>query len=518
MNSKILNVLKNSKILLFLIILLQVSLLIYLMNNKVGFFGDEIYTYSLSNGHMGIIFECYGEPDLDVNYKWIDGKLINNYISVSKDHRFDYSIGYNNQIKDSHPPLYNYLIHTICSFFPETFSKWYGFSINIVAFIFVQILLYIISNKLLKSNKYALLVCFIYGFSSAAMDCFVYTRMYTVLTLFCLLLLYTYLSSVDNNTSLSKFLAIFSIVALGGLTQYHFYIYAFFLTLIFVIYLFLNKSYKSFWTLSTGAILGVISANLYFPYFYQHATNSPRGTEALSFQDRISPCIRAFSYFFQETLGLNTNICLFITTTIIISLFSFAIYRSIKHIFKEEKNTEFILINLFVFIYITFLFCTIDYKSMGIALYGRYLFSIFPLIIMVIIGILFKTNKMKIIALIAFLSILSNLTMLDFYYPYTYEKFSGVIKLGEITENNNLIIYCSSTGIIQTICPQLAKCDKIYVNPLKDINRMLLPPIPNNKPTYLFVFPCNKLKIPFPKIIDGELWENKFEVYDLNQN
>ena len=155
---------------------------------------------------------------------------------------------------------------------------------------------------------------------------------------------------------------------------------------------------------------------------------------------------------------------------------------------------------------------------MGIALYGRYLFSIFPLIIMVIIGILFKMNKMEIIALIAFLSILSNLTMLDFYYPYTYEKFSGVIKLGEITENNNLIIYSSSTGIIQTICPQLAKCDKIYVNPLKDINRMQLPTIPNNKPTYLFVFPCNKFIIPFPKIIDGELWENKFEVYDLNQD
>ena len=116
------------------------------MNNKVGFFCDEVYTFSLSNSKLGILFECYGKPDYDCNYRWTDGKMIKEYITVSNAHRFDYSIGYKNQIKDSHPPLYNYIVHTICSFFPRTFSKWYGFSFNLVVFIFLQILLFIISK------------------------------------------------------------------------------------------------------------------------------------------------------------------------------------------------------------------------------------------------------------------------------------------------------------------------------------------------------------------------------------
>ena len=109
--------------------------------------------------------------------------------------------------------------------------------------------------------------------------------------------------------------------------------------------------------------------------------------------------------------------------------------------------------------------------------------------------------------------------MLDFYYPYTEEKWDGALKLEKLTENNNLIVYCDSSDALQALCIPLSKCNKIYINPFNDINRLELPPqpYPDSKPTYLFIFPCNRIKnLPFPKIITGELWENKYEVYDLN--
>ena len=79
---------------------------------------------------------------------------------------FNYKNVYYNQTLDCHPPLFYYAIHTICSFFPASFSKWYGFSLNIIIFILVQILLFILSKKIFDSDKNALLTCFIYGFSS----------------------------------------------------------------------------------------------------------------------------------------------------------------------------------------------------------------------------------------------------------------------------------------------------------------------------------------------------------------
>ena len=108
--------------------------------------------------------------------------------------------------------------------------------------------------------------------------------------------------------------------------------------------------------------------------------------------------------------------------------------------------------------------------------------------------------------------------MLDFYYPYTKDRFSGVLKLEKLIENNNLIIYCNSTGIIQALCPQLSRCDKIYINPLKDLKKLELPNFPNSKPTYLFVFPTYLFKnMVFPKIIEGDMWDNQFDVYELKK-
>ena len=519
MNSKIQNILKNSNLLLLIIIVLQLTLLIYLMYNKVGFFGDEIYTYTTSNSRLGIIFEGYGKSTYDCSYKWSDGQLFKDYITVNKDKRFDYKNVYNIQTLDTHPPFYFYLIHTICSMFPESFSKWYGLSLNIIVFVLTQILLFAVCKQISFNDKYALLTCFSYGFSTLALDCFVYIRMYALLTFFYLLLLYLYILCLKNQNNIYKFLGIVLTVFLGGLTQYHFYVFAFFLSATFVIIALINKKYKMVRLVSCSSILGFVLSILYYPYFFVHVINSPRGSEVFNLFDRVSPSISVFSNILQEFSGLKSNYCIYLSLFAVAMALIIFIYFVVNKYFKNINLPAILITSITTFIYISFIYITIDYKLMGFVMSGRYLFSICPFIFIIINAILFKLNKFYITIIFIILCGFSCFRYLDYYFPFTEEKFSEVLKFGKLIENNNAIIYCSRKELVQAISLYFVKCNKVFFNPFDDYNKLDLPDqlYPDSKPTYLFVFPPNKIKnLPFPKVIEGEFWENKFEVYDLN--
>ena len=51
------NKIKRTIFIFFIMVVFQSLLLVYLMNNKLTLFCDEIYSYSLSNSPFGILFE-----------------------------------------------------------------------------------------------------------------------------------------------------------------------------------------------------------------------------------------------------------------------------------------------------------------------------------------------------------------------------------------------------------------------------------------------------------------------------
>ena len=57
------------------------------------------------------------------------------YFTVQRGHEFDYATVWKNQSEDVHPPLYYVFVHTISSFFPGSFSKWFGLAVNILFYI-----------------------------------------------------------------------------------------------------------------------------------------------------------------------------------------------------------------------------------------------------------------------------------------------------------------------------------------------------------------------------------------------
>ncbi len=110
-----------------LIYLLFAVAIIICLNGKENFHIDEIFSYGLSNYTHGIypVFEdgVVYEPASEV---------LDDYVTVSSDSRFNYPNVFKNQADDVHPPLYYIILHTICSLFPGRFSIWYAGIINIV--------------------------------------------------------------------------------------------------------------------------------------------------------------------------------------------------------------------------------------------------------------------------------------------------------------------------------------------------------------------------------------------------
>ncbi len=263
------------------IVSIQIAVCIHYVNTKHNLFIDEIWTFNLSNS--------YFNPFLDSNKEymnhWIDSKSLFQSLTVRPGEEFSYDSVFYNQAKDVHPPLYYMLIHTICSFYPEQFSIWFGVIPNLIFFIATQVILLKTSDKLFNNKWISILPCLLYGFSWGAINTVIYIRMYMMLTFFCVLSFYMHLLlfeyyTTNKNLNKNYLLSIFIITILGFLTQYYYIIFAFFLSVFYYLWLHKNTEKKFAVKYATIVIGGIITGILIFPAFLQQLFRGYRGTEA----------------------------------------------------------------------------------------------------------------------------------------------------------------------------------------------------------------------------------------------
>lgn len=177
-------------IILLIIIAVNLASIIYCFAvKKEGWHSDEVWSYGFANSYYKAQIYQDDEGNLTNLNEWVDSSVINDYIEVDEGERFRLDSVYHNQIKDLSPPFHSMILHAICSFFPNTFSWWYSFAINIVAFVVCMIFLYK-TAKVLKDEKLGILCCLLYGVSLAARDTYVYLRMYAMCTAMTMVLLY----------------------------------------------------------------------------------------------------------------------------------------------------------------------------------------------------------------------------------------------------------------------------------------------------------------------------------------
>ncbi|WP_417947744.1 hypothetical protein [Faecalibacterium prausnitzii] len=94
---------------------------------------------------------------------------------------------YYNQTQDIHPPLFYFLLNTVCSLF-RSFTKWTGLGMNFVLLGCTLAALYALGMELFADWKKALFVCALYAFNREMISTVTMVRTYTLMTLLTILL------------------------------------------------------------------------------------------------------------------------------------------------------------------------------------------------------------------------------------------------------------------------------------------------------------------------------------------
>ena len=290
---------------LIIIILILIGIRVYFGYQKEDFFMDETFSYTLMNMKEGAGM-IQTAPEF--NNIWISGDKIKNMLVVGKDEVLRYDIVYYNQTQDVHPPLYYFLLHTASALSFGNFTKWTGIILNIIIFVGICAVLYIIGKKIFKSTIWAFVLVAIYGVSTGAIFSTIFIRMYELLILFVLLYLNKIIDilkmNVIENKNISKkdIIQLVTIFVLGMLTHYHFIIISVLISLVlFIIMLFKKVKISRICTYVGINILGLLIYSAIYPSFYTHMFGTQRGTESTGnllnladYADRIKRGINVF--------------------------------------------------------------------------------------------------------------------------------------------------------------------------------------------------------------------------------
>lgn len=320
-----------------LILVLVFCSMVYYGTRKEGYHVDELYSYGLANSEylpfmhfgesgydvkdwmleygageslgdlfrnlrkdFGILKECdfkFRESVIYQDYliaqensadtrttSWMSGQEYKDYLCVSESNTFNYASVYYNQRGDVHPPLFYILLHTVCSVFQGTFSKWYGLAINITALLLTLAVLYRMVEKYLGGKMTALSAAAVYGLSAGLVSSAMLIRMYALLTLMTVSFCYIHLriAAEDFRIKGSTRRWLVLVTLLGFLTHYYFVLYAIGAATVFTVWMLSGKRWKEILnyilTLAGTAAVGLCI----WPFAIRHVFSGYRGQESLN--------------------------------------------------------------------------------------------------------------------------------------------------------------------------------------------------------------------------------------------
>ena len=159
------------------------ALMLYYAAHKQGYHVDELYTYELANYPGG--FYALEDGYMD---SWHDGSFYSAVLTPGRP--FDYTIPWNNQKIDVHPPLYYCLIYTAESLFPQLGLPWVGLLPNFVCILAGAAVLYCTAKRLIGRfwPAWTAAACWLLCVGVQGMA--VFTRMYSLMMLEGIVLLY----------------------------------------------------------------------------------------------------------------------------------------------------------------------------------------------------------------------------------------------------------------------------------------------------------------------------------------
>lgn len=472
---------------LAIVIALCLSRIIYIfVNEKEGYHSDEPWSYGFANS---LYYPYLYSDEADIlltngyiqNYnEWLKGSLFYDYLIVNTGDEFEFDSVVFNKSGDMSPPFFEIILHAVCSFFPETFSWWYAFSINIILFVLVEILLYSVCLNAQGSKLLAVIVALFYGLSLGAISTFIYLRMYALLTMFTLLTVLLF-QKVYSYKEIKWYLHVGLILAamLGAYTHYYYLLFAFLFTFMFCFFLLIKKQVKKCMLTGISMLLGVIGFIAIYPYALKMIMGSGSMYDAgveFPFSWLMTFCI---NLLLTNTIGIKWIVdkafmlyVLFVLFFVILSLLALSFLlrnevwfkefkdkrrESVKKFFSEKDNNykryceewNPILVSLLITVVVSvFVVAKTSYvEAMGLAT-DRYMFNIFPVFIFVVFvyayRLIDKTKKYKTafaiagILLLALLAFRQNREVKNI--TYLFNKGENKIELHDYLTDKDIIV------------------------------------------------------------------------------
>ncbi len=161
----------------------------YFVSARQIVFLDEQFSLAHANSSQG----AFMAPDIGTfmtyedgeNFygKWIEGGSFRNYLSSQKAENFRYDFIGENLKRDVHPPLYFWMVHTVCSFFTGKADLRLLLAINLILYALMVWGLFRVAQFLGASPRQAFAVCLLWGLSSGGLITVLFARMYMLQTL-----------------------------------------------------------------------------------------------------------------------------------------------------------------------------------------------------------------------------------------------------------------------------------------------------------------------------------------------
>lgn len=278
---------KKNLILVFTFALLLGNALFW-SSQKEGFHTDEMFSYEQVGNTVNPKPEYDRENEPSMNF-WHNKAYYEDYLLVDADEAFDLAGFYRSATTNTaHPPLYLTLFGMyISAFFQNNFTKWSGISLNLIFYCLTLLVLFDLSQRVLKKKPLSVFTVFLYGIGVGTVSTIVFIRVYMILTFFSVAYVDIHARMMEKEADLPQsaktlyynYLPLILCFILGGLSQYYFLILAFFISFFFCVFLLILhrfRSLASYILVMTAGFLGYLAS---WPYFFRDVFDGDRGTQ-----------------------------------------------------------------------------------------------------------------------------------------------------------------------------------------------------------------------------------------------
>ena len=417
--------LKNNKLTLIAVIL-SIITMFYYIDKKQGYHEDEMFSYGSSNykydnvyrnygyaqGNMDILYlEVIGSHDINklitfLKYKpnnnypefsknevlfkevptWKSNKDAHDYLTIGKGDVFNYRSVYINQAFDVHPPLFYFCMHLVSSIFYGKFTKYIGFTLNMIFFLGTLYFLDKICKRLGKS-KISAPTILLYGLSIGAISTVSFHRMYMMLTFFSIWYFYLTVDLIKNDYTIKKKWPWILCILGGFLTQYYFCIYIVLVFILNAIYLLFKKEYQKVGKYLLVHVIPAVIGIIFYPVSIYQIFFSYRG---LGSEDNGRSLLTNLKYYNNALLKMFSLEKIF--TLVVCFLFMGMGYFFGKN--KTLRNKK-LLLNLFIPMILFIVVVAKIAPFLGENYTSRYIMLLFPLFALLLVYLfnIFYDNK-----------------------------------------------------------------------------------------------------------------------------